>query len=664
MRFLSAGRFFITAVVLACALASTAHTAEPAANAETNADADRGGGDIYGIVNLAPPWSYGSFINARNQAVFEYLGADGRTHAAFFNGDRIADISPVGNDTTFAAGLNEGGNVILDARFVDAANPETTRYRPSRWSAARGHVPLPSLSPDAVVYMDEMNERSDIAGVSVTSDFSTYRAVRWTSANRLLALSSPAGIVGTSARSINDRNAIVGEGTNANGQSTALVWNADGRPTNLGTFGAQQTSGLHINNQSDILGWIINDVATRGFFLWSPGKPVVRMLNAYPTTMNEAGEVIGVRPGPVSSEYYAFLYSRARGLINLHPPGKFKSDVVTINDDGVSVGAVQAEFLGASRAYRWSRTGVATDLNTRLQNPPPGLVITEGLRIAANGDIVANSNAGLVYLRRGGGGTDAPVLGPIQIPEVRENALARLSASFRDRNARDTHTATVDWDDGRGPLPAAVRKVNGIGQVLAEHTYPAAGDYQVTVVVTDSARRSTTTSATVWVGAGTEPQLRGEGILQTGTAPGSLANPPAARTSFRLAAPLEIKAGAATPFAFRLLGRTAFTGEQLDRIALDGNRVRLEGTGRLNNRSGYRFVVDAEVGEGANPSSASRMAVRIVKADGAGAMQTVAFEAGHSADVQGVAQPEAQIEQVTRANFLHSGSLRLTRQTP
>lgn len=658
MRFFPAGHILITAVMLSFVLVGTAQTAEPA----VNADADRGGGDIYGIVNLAPPWSYGGAINARNQAAFEYLGADERTHVAFFNGDRIADISPPGNDMTFFAGLTEGGHVILDARFADPANPDVTRYRPTRWSAARGHVPLPSLNPDAVSYMDDINERGEIVGVAATTlDFSSLRAVRWTSANRLLTLASPAGIVRTSVFGINDRNAAVGEGGDGSGRSTVLVWNADGRPTNLGTLGARQASGFQINNQSDILGWINNDVATRGFFLWSPGKPVVRMFQAYPTAMNEAGDVIGVRPGPISVEYYAFVYSRARGLINLHPPGSYMSDVRAINDDGVSVGLTSTDFLGPHRAYRWSRTGVATDLNLRLHNAPPGLVVTEGLGIATNGDILANSNAGLVFLRRGGGGTDAPVLGPIQLPDLRENVLARLSASFRDRNASDTHTATVDWGDGRGPRPAAVRKTNGVGEVLAEHTYPTPGDYRVSVVVTDSARRSTATSAIVWVGAGTgsAPELLGEGVLQADAAPGSRAASPAARTSFRLAAPLALKAGAATPFAFRLLGRTSFRGEQLDRVAVDGNKVRLEGTGRLNDRPGYRFEIDAVAGEGAGPASASRMAVRIVKADGAGSTQAVAFEAGHGDNTQRVAQADAQ---AAPANLLHSGALRLTRQ--
>jgi hypothetical protein len=296
------------------------------------------------------------------------------------------------------------------------------------------------------------------------------------------------------------------------------------------------------------------------------------------------------------------------------------------------------------------------------------LVVTEGLGIATNGDILAQSNAGLVFLRRDGGGTDAPVLGPIQIPALRENELARLTLSFRDRNVRDTHTATIDWGDGGGPLPAVVRERNGAGTVLADHTYGVAGDYRATVIVTDSARRRTTMSAFVRVGFSDGAQLVGEGMLQSAVVLGSGVYSPAARTAFRLAAPLALKTDAGTPFVFRLLGSTSFKGETLDRIALDGNRVRLEGTGQLDNRPGYRFVIDAVAGEGDVLASASRMAVRFEKADGVGAMHKVMFEAGRGGATpqdltQTATQAASQAAQASPASLLYRGALRLTGQT-
>ena len=663
MRNLSTGPNRVFAMLLLVMLTLAGGAGAAVADGATGSE--RAGGDLYSIVNLAPPTSYNGFVNAQGQAAFEYLGPQDRTQVAFFDGDRIVDISPPGNDRTFVGGLNEQGAVIFNARFLDAQSPGGLRYQPLRWSAARGRVALPSLNAREYASLDAINEHGQIAGLSATSsDNSSVRAVRWNSANRLSTLPGVTGFVPGAAYGINDLDAVVGSGSAVNGSTTTLVWNADGRPTNLGTFGARSAYGIRINNQSDVLGWRIVDAATRGFFLSSPGKAAVSINAAYPATLNEAGEVIGAVRGPTTNEFRAFRYSRARGFLSLHPAGMFTSEANALNDDGVSVGLVRSGMLDEGRAYRWSRTGVATDLNLRLHNAPAGLVVTEGLGIAANGDILAQSNAGLVFLRCAGSGTDAPVLGPLQIPALREKELARLTLSFRDRNANDTHSATVDWGDGSGPLPAVVRGRNGAGTVEAEHIYGVAGDYRATVIVTDSARRRTTMSALVRVGLIDGAQLVGDGMLQSGMGAGSRINAPAARTLFRLAAPLTLKNGGDTPFVFRLLGSTSFVGTTLDRVARDGNRITLEGTGQLDNRPGYRFVIDAVAGEGAEPASASRMAVRIEEAAGVGALRKAVFEAGRGADTQqDMDQDAKQAAQALPADILYRGALRLTGQT-
>ncbi|UUZ53699.1 hypothetical protein LP419_34450 [Massilia sp. H-1] len=72
-------------------------------------------------------------------------------------------------------------------------------------------------------------------------------------------------------------------------------------------------------------------------------------------------------------------------------------------------------------------------------------------------------------------GTDAPVLGPILLPEViRPAEPVALTLSFRDRNKGDSHSATVDWGDGSGPQPAAISERKGRGELSAAHTYACA----------------------------------------------------------------------------------------------------------------------------------------------------------------------------------------------
>jgi hypothetical protein len=180
MRHLSTGRFGVFGITLLLMLAASGRAT--AAAEDDTTDAGRSGGDIYSIVNLAAPTSYNGFVNARGQAAFEYPGPDGRTQVAFFNGDRIVDISPPGNERTFVGGLNEQGEVIFNARFLDAQSPGGLRYQPLRWSAAMGRVVLPSLNAREYASLDAINKHGQIAGLSATSsDNSSVRAVRWTS---------------------------------------------------------------------------------------------------------------------------------------------------------------------------------------------------------------------------------------------------------------------------------------------------------------------------------------------------------------------------------------------------------------------------------------------------------------------------------------------------
>ena len=123
------------------------------------------------------------------------------------------------------------------------------------------------------------------------------------------------------------------------------------------------------------------------------------------------------------------------------------------------------------------------------------------------------------------------------------------------------------------------------------------------------------------------PMIRGQGVIAIGAGADGAAGP----LMFRLSAPLVLESGAGTPFTFQLLGRTAFRGEQLDRVTHEGDTVRLEGTGRLNGRAGYRFVIDASAGGGSAGASPGRLWVRIIEADPAGGAGRAVFEAGGKA---------------------------------
>jgi len=78
-------------------------------------------------------------------------------------------------------------------------------------------------------------------------------------------------------------------------------------------------------------------------------------------------------------------------------------------------------------------------------------------------------------------GNVAPTVSPGAPLTISEGKALSRTATFTDPGA-DSWTATVDWDDGGGPEPAAV----GPGKTVAlSHTYPDDGEHDVAVSVDD-----------------------------------------------------------------------------------------------------------------------------------------------------------------------------------
>lgn len=636
------------AVPLASARALPATTAGSA----QDANGTDGAADTYDIVNLVPGIGYRSRINASGQAAFEYVSLADRLRVGFFDGERVSDISPPASEIGVLGDMNAKGEVAEYGSLPSGAGFNLMAFR---WSHAAGWTVLPFLSAGGDSYASAINDRGEIVGESAIGPAEVdYRAARWSATNSLLTLPTPAGFVESFAYDINDHGASVGTANDPAGLAHAFIWDAAGQPTDLGTFGATQAAGVLNNNRGEIAGWL--DLFEPDFqaFLWSPGKGVARAgLHTLPGELNNVGELVGRIYYPDTGIDHAYVFSRARGLVDLHRAPFTSSDANDANDKGTVVGEMLNNTPGAfaQRAYRWARSGEAVDLNTRLLDPPEGLVVTQALRISSTGDIIANSNAGLVLLRRAGG-TDAPVLGPIQIPDVAHPAQpVALTLSFRDRNERDTHSATVDWGDGNGPQAADVSEREGRGELSVAHTYASAGDYNIVVRVTDSTGRTTLQARRLNIFQACVQGIVGEGSLP---AVGRAAQ---ATLVFRLAAPLVSACGNTRSFTFVMQGRVAFKGEQLERVSRNGNTVRLEGSGKLDGKPGYRFSIEARDGQHGGALETDRLTVRIEHVDPAGA----ALAGGTRPAVlnYGVADSKSEAERASREGILPPAALRL-----
>ncbi|MEZ5552745.1 MAG: PKD domain-containing protein [Pseudomonadales bacterium] len=83
------------------------------------------------------------------------------------------------------------------------------------------------------------------------------------------------------------------------------------------------------------------------------------------------------------------------------------------------------------------------------------------------------------------GNTPPVVDAGLDRPAVPSGGTVNLDpATFTDAGVEDTHTASIDWGDGTVE-PGALTQGAGSGTVAGGHVYAAAGDYTVTVTVTD-----------------------------------------------------------------------------------------------------------------------------------------------------------------------------------
>ena len=457
--------------------------------------------DVYGIVNLAPPPVYRAFINARSQVAFEYTGPDNSPHVGFFDGQRVREAEPAGARGSLVANLNDRGEVAAHAVLPDVAT-----YVPYRWTPAGGTTLLPDPHPDADTFTSDINNRGQIVGFSQQVDL----AARWDGANRLVPLQMPTGYARSLGYDINESNISAGVSAAPDGNNHAVLWDATGRLIDLGTFGASSSFALQINDRNEVGATAVTTDAAGNphwrSLLWNrrDGAAFVPRAESQSifTALNERGEAVGRLLPPDQGRVRALYFSRQRGLVNLHRAPFVESNGYDINDAGTIIGSMTRANPDGSEtelAYRWSNFS-PVNLNTRLLDAPAGLVLTQALHISPTGDIVANSNAGLVLLRQGRPGTDAPVLGPVALGEpIRPTVATTLTQTFSDRNSRDTHSATVDWGDGSGLQPAIVDETRGRGRISATHTYPGSGDFTIVVNVTDSTGRTTSTFRLVTV---------------------------------------------------------------------------------------------------------------------------------------------------------------------
>jgi hypothetical protein len=616
----------------------------PDQNSATDADdqavaASRAAPAVYSVINMAPDGSGAAMLSARGGAAFGSFGYTG-TQVAFFDGDRVHNIGSLGGTYTWIYGLNKHGVVVGESDDAE----EHSNTLGFAWTVRGGTRGLPGLT---VASARAINDANQIVGLSSAPGISA-RAVRWNTDGTVTPL-GPVPLSLSQAYAVNECGIATGFADVTGGAIHATVWDRAGTVTDLGTLGGSAAFGMFVNNCTAVAG-VADSAAgdrTLGFY-WSRNTGMVpinvegggaRLV----ADLNNKGEVVG--DTTVGERTMAYHWSLRRGVVPLPIGAAEGSDVFDINNNSEMVGRIYRRPVdgGGSRAVRWAGLSMPVDLNTRLHRPPAGLVLEAGAAINEDGVILAHTNAGLVLLRPGKRGTDAPVLGPISgLPySVELGQDLALALGFVDNNAAQTHRASVTWTDAC-PSPApAVSETGGVGQVRLQHRFCAAGLHSVAVKVTDSGGRSTIMQKDVLVEAPGVASVSGRGTLPGNTKlSGRLSDGLPLRFALwmPLAGATADKPAAGTPLAL-FSGPFQFRSDQIKGAAA-GQQVRLEGTGRLNGRGGYRFALDASDG-GAN-QGADRIRVRITHPDAAGG-DVVDYDNGAPSRLQAAAGPDRTV---------------------
>lgn len=447
----------------------------------------------YSVVNLAPG-SGVALLNQRGQAGFATYSS-GATINGFFDGRRVHQVGAAGTGDTVVSGLNDLGVVV--GQFNDAATPAPFNYRAFSWTVARGLRALPGPGPSMAHAINRRNQ-----AVGSTKGKAFYgRAYRWNPDGTAIDLGPlPASL--SEAIAINDSGVAVGYADVARYDSHAVVWDANGRATDLGTLGGTQSIATHINTLGEVLGSYYRD-GVAGGFLWSRRGGIVKIMPNARTgvrtaALNESGEVatnLEAVDGNGSSAYQPFLWSLAKGGRALPLGGAVRGSVDALNNRGGMVGYIErtAAEIPNRRAVLWSGMTTPVDLNARLHRAPAGLVLQAGKAINDRGDILADSNAGLVLLRPGTQGSDAPVLGPVVAASdaLALGTVGDLSVAFTDTGASESHTASASVGDSCPSNAPVVREARGNGEVIVRHTFCREGSFTVKIRVRDRAGNAT-----------------------------------------------------------------------------------------------------------------------------------------------------------------------------
>jgi CSLREA domain-containing protein len=252
---------------------------------------------------------------------------------------------------------------------------------------------------------------------------------------------------------------------------------------------------------------------------------------------------------------------------------------------------------GDPLTYEWSP---ATELNDRTLAAPTFSPRDDGTRT-------------YTLVVRDGETTSAPVSTNVRVDNVapslrltapaggtlyRAGSSVSIRGTFTDPGVLDTHTCTVDWDDGTPAAAGAVTESNGAGTCTASRTFAAAGVYTLVMTVDDGDGGTASASTMVVVYDPRAGWVLGAG--QITSAAGAYRPNPALTGSVVFNFVAQYFGFGPTPTGVVVVvlpGGVRFASTSLEWLVVTGFKSQVRGTGSVNGLGSYGFLVTAYDGQ-------------------------------------------------------------------
>ena len=204
----------------------------------------------------------------------------------------------------------------------------------------------------------------------------------------------------------------------------------------------------------------------------------------------------------------------------------------------------------------------------------------------------------------------APILGTLY---PINSATVNLSSSFVDPGTLDTHTCTINWDDGAGALPGTPSLPAGSGTCTGTHTYSVAGVYTIQVSLTDKDGGVGTATTLIVVYDPSGGFVTGGGWILSPT--GAYTADPSATGKANFGFVSKYQKGATVPtgqteFQFQA-GGLNFHSEIYQWLVISGAKAQYKGTGTVNNQTGYGFLLTATDGNLAGGGGVDKFRIKV-----------------------------------------------------